>query len=68
MRTFIAIISFVLSYACLFTCVAGFFAMVTPATFYDITSHPGYLGIGSIIFLILSGFVADDVYTNHGQN
>ena len=67
MRTFIAIMAFLATYCCLYACVAAFFAMVTTATFQEITGHPGYMVLPNIVYLILAGFVAEEVYDNHGQ-
>lgn len=67
MRSFITVMSFVGSYAFLFAFIAGFFAVITPATFFEITSHPAYLVFGSFFYLFAAGYIADDVYERYGQ-
>lgn len=67
MRTFIAIMAFVGTYCCLYTCVAAFFAMVTTATFQEICGHPSYMVVPSMIYLILAGYVSEEVYNTYGQ-
>ena len=56
--------SFFASYFIMFTIVAGFFACVTTATFEEITTHPAYLTLGSISYILVAGFIADDVWEN----
>lgn len=62
MKTLITILSFMAAYALFYVTVAGFFACVTPATFTDIAAHPAYGVMGSIIFAVAAGVVADDVW------
>lgn len=64
MKTLICTGVFVLVYFALFVIVAGFFAWVTPATFSDISGHPAYLALASLVYLIAAGFIVDDVYEN----
>lgn len=62
MKTFKCVVAFIATYCFLYVVVAGFFACVTPVTFVEITSHPGYGVIASIPYLFVAGFVVDDLW------
>lgn len=67
MKAFVATMAFLFTYCCLYICIAGFFAAVTPMSFYDISAHPGYMVSATIPYLFVAGFVSSDVYKNYGQ-
>jgi len=55
-------VAFIATYCFLYVIVAAFFACVTPATIIDITSHPAYGVLASIPYMIVAGYVVDDLW------
>jgi hypothetical protein len=66
MKTIKCVLAFIATYCFLYVIIAAFFACVTPASFIDISGHPGYMVIGSFAYIFVASFVADDLWENLG--